>query len=119
MASFIAAVVFRPRKAVALILEDDVRDGARVGAHGRDDLIRFGDLDARIVRALRDEERCRNTIGHEERRLRGKECFVFAHAPRELAAYGRPIRRDGFQEGVEVRRADDVDAADERIGCER
>ena len=68
--------VLRPGKAVALVGVDDVLHRLARLAHRRDDLLALGLLDARIVRALADQQRRLDPVGLEQRRARLQELLV-------------------------------------------
>ena len=85
-------------------------------AHGRDNLVAFRFVYTRIVGALPDQQRNLDLVGLEQRRLRGEHRFGVAHAFVESGEKGGPIRRNRFQQRVQIRGADDVDAAGKRIG---
>src|SRR5437016_4128205 len=62
------SAVFRAREAVALVRINDIGDTAAVLRDGRDDLLGLRLFDARIVRALANEERPHDFIREVQRR---------------------------------------------------
>ena len=60
--------VLRHGKAVPLLGVEHVGDGQALGAHGGDDLVGLGLLDARVVGALADQQRLGDGAGRIQRR---------------------------------------------------
>ena len=92
--------------------------------HRLHDLIGLGLLHARVVGALPDQQRLLDRVDVRERRTLGQQLLAFlgariADARGELFEERLPVRRDRREQRLQVRRADDVDAARERVGRER
>ena len=108
-------------EAVALVGEQQVLVvDALLGQRG-DDLLGLGLLHPGIVGPLGDEQGDLDVAGPGERRPLPHELLLGVGVPDpgvELGDHRRPVRRDRLDEGLEVRRADDVDRAGEDVGGE-
>jgi hypothetical protein len=63
-----ANLIRLPREPVSLVVEDDVFNDAVIFLHRLNDLIGFGLDDARVVRALQDDERLTYLVGVKQQR---------------------------------------------------
>src|SRR6185295_17718011 len=114
------SAVGRAPEAVALFRIQHVGHGQVLVLHRLHDLIRLGLLDARIIRALRDQQRLLDVRDEGERRtLEQHLAAVFGaritDARDEVLEELFPVRRDRAHERDDVGRADDVDAAGEGV----
>ena len=102
-------------EAVAFVLRHDVLDRIAAVAQRDHDLVALGLLDARVVRALDDEEGRRDPVGRAQRALRLHPREVLgvlgvADARVEDRPDGLPVGRDRGEQRRDAGRADDVDA---------
>ena len=97
--------VFFIREAVSFVGLYDVRHFDAAGLKRLYHLIRFRFVYARIVRALRNQQRNLDVLTVENRRRRRQQVFVFLRMPNHLVEHFQirfPIRRDGLDECKEV-----------------
>ncbi len=90
-------VVLGAGKAVALVGEDDVGHGQVLLLHDLDDLIALGDLHARVVRAVADQQRTLDLLHVRDGRARPQEAPAFGRERVATRACHMPI--SGFQYG--------------------
>ena len=92
-----------------LVLEDDVPDLAVELAEALDHLVGLGLHDARVLRALEDEQRRAYLVDVRDRRALAQELLLRVGVADPLRHEAEPLRRNGPRERDQVRRADDVD----------
>src|SRR5262245_45565369 len=89
--------ILRPGEAVALVLVEDVLHRQARLPHGLDDLLAFGLLDARVIRALGHKQGPSDLPREMQRRPRLQErllCIRVADAVAENADQRLPVGRD-------------------------
>ena len=117
-----APVLLTPEP-VAFVGVVEIGDGDPALPHRGHDLLRLRDLHARIVRAVRDQERAHDPADVRERRALREETppllgrvIARPHLPDRLPRL--PVGRDRLEQRDDVRDADVVDGARELLGRE-
>ena len=109
---------------MALVRIDDIGHGNVARLHRIHDLLGLGDIDPGVVGTLPNQQRNLDLVGEIKRRtlLQQRQSLGgigIAHPLVELDLARLPIRRDGLQQGFEVRRPDDIDSAGKLVGGHR